>query len=167
VTPEWFKPRGYSHFDAAVGPTFANRVDKKLVETHAWSPLISYTKRIKRYKRLLGKTEYKDREIMYASHRDACILSKYSAELTNTLNQYYEREKLAENVVAYRSLGKANYDFSAAAQRFAVINAPCVILCFDVTGFFDNLDHLILKDRLKRILNAKELPKIGMQFFGM
>lgn len=157
MTPEWFKPRSYSHFDAAVGPSFASRIDNKFVEAHAWSPLISYTKRIKRYKRLLGKTEYKDREIMYASHRDACILSKYSAQLTSVLNHHYEREKLAENVIAYRALGKANYDFSAAAQRFALANAPCVILCFDVTGFFDNIDHAILKDRLKRILNVREL----------
>jgi hypothetical protein len=35
---------------------------------------------------------------------------------------------------------------------------PCTILCFDITGFFDHLDHRILKERLKRILGAKELP---------
>jgi RNA-directed DNA polymerase len=35
---------------------------------------------------------------------------------------------------------------------------PCTVLCFDITGFSDNFDHRILKDRLKRILNVKELP---------
>lgn len=165
MKPEWFKPRGYAHFDASVGAAFAGSVTESLIEKHSWSPLISYTKQIKRYKRLLGKTEYKNREIMYASHRDACFLSKYSAELTAILNQYYEAEKLEENVIAYRALGKANYHFSADAQRFAMATAPCVMLCFDVTGFFDNLDHSILKDRLKRILKVKELSKAWYAIF--
>jgi RNA-directed DNA polymerase len=156
---DWFKARGYAHFDAAVGAHYAQSVGKSLVERHSWSPLISYTKRIKRYKPSLGKTQYKEREIMYASHRDSCILSKYSHELTGLLNKYYEEEKLENSVIAYRALGKANYDFSADAYRFATAHAPCLMLCFDVTGFFDNLDHKLLKERLKRILNVKELPK--------
>jgi RNA-directed DNA polymerase len=159
MKPDWFKPRGYAHFDASVGGAFADSINSELVEKHSWSPLISYTKRIKRYKRLLGKTQYKDREIMYASHRDACILSKYSADLTILLDQHYKKQHLEDNVIAYRTLGKANYNFSAEAQQFAVANAPCVILCFDVTGFFDNLDHGILKGRLKRVLKVKELTK--------
>jgi RNA-directed DNA polymerase len=36
---------------------------------------------------------------------------------------------------------------------------PCVVLCFDITGFFDNLDHKILKVRLKQLLGVSELPK--------
>jgi hypothetical protein len=34
---------------------------------------------------------------------------------------------------------------------------PCVVLCFDITGFFDHLQHGILKDRLKRLLGVTEL----------
>src|SRR5690606_784597 len=49
--------------------------------------------------------------------------------------------------------------FSAEAYRFAVAIAPCVILAFDVTGFFDNLSHIKLKSRLKQLLNVSELPK--------
>jgi RNA-directed DNA polymerase len=165
MSPDWFKPRGYAHFDASVGDSFAISINEGLLRTHSWSPLISYTKQIKRYKRLLGKTEYKKREIMYASHRDACILSKYSADLTALLNQYYKDEKLEDCVIAYRALGKANYHFSADAQRFAVAGAPCIMLCFDVTGFFDNLDHSILKDRLKRIFKVNELSKAWYAVF--
>lgn len=154
----WFKPRGYAHFDAAVGESFANSITPSTVKAHSWSPLISYVKRVKRYKRLTGKTEIKERQIMYASHRDACILSRYSAELTELLDQRYKKDGLEKNVIAYRTLGKANYDFSSDAQRFATANAPCIVLCFDVTGFFDNLNHQILKERLQRVLNAKELP---------
>ncbi len=34
---------------------------------------------------------------------------------------------------------------------------PCTVLCFDITGFFDNLNHQILKERLKRVLGVSEL----------
>ncbi len=94
---------------------------------------------------------------MYASHRDACILSKYAYELTLILDKYYEKEGLSENVIAYRQLGRSNYDFSADAYRFAEANCPCVVLCYDITGFFDDLDHAILKNHLKRLLCVTEL----------
>jgi RNA-directed DNA polymerase len=94
---------------------------------------------------------------MYASHRDACILKRYARYLSELLDKHYLANNLDHAVIAYRKLGKANYDFSADAFRFARKNMPCVVLCFDITGFFDNLDHRILKNRLKRILGVKEL----------
>jgi hypothetical protein len=158
MKPAWFKTRGYSHFDAQVGEKFALSITPAVIEKHSWSPLISYIKSVKRYKPLAGQTVYKDRLIMYPSHRDACFLSKYSADLTALLDEKYKTTGLDESVIAYRSLGKSNYHFSADAFRFARENTPCVVLCFDVTGFFDNLDHRILKARLKDILGVEELP---------
>ncbi|SFK75472.1 reverse transcriptase domain-containing protein [Caulobacter sp. UNC279MFTsu5.1] len=159
MPPTWFRPRGYRHFDAPVGERFANKVLSPLfVERHAWSPLISYVKQQKRYKPKDKKTVFKDRDIMYASHRDACIMSRYSAETSRLLDIAYAKEGLSEAVIAYRSLGKSNYDFAARALAFARANAPCVIICFDVTGFFDNLDHKILKRRLADLLGGGELP---------
>lgn len=165
MKPDWFKPRGYSHLDAQVGVQFASRLTPALVERHSWSPLISYIKRTKRYKPSEAKTVNKDRLIMYASHRDACILSKYAADLSERLDNYYKELSLDQNVIAYRSLGKSNYHFSAEAHQFASSNSPCVVLCFDVTGFFDNLDHAILKDRLKRLLDVTELNKEWYSIF--
>lgn len=156
---EWFKRRGYRHFDAPVGLSFAALAENPaFVVKHSWLPLIHYVKRIKRYKKDDGKTVYKDRDIMFASHRDACILAKYAYEAGKLLDQHYEKTKLGDHVIAYRKLGLANYDFSAKAYRFAQDHQPCVVLCFDITGFFDNLDHAVLKDRLKRLLGVKELP---------
>lgn len=96
---------------------------------------------------------------MYASHRDACILSRYAHELTNLLNDYYVKRGLSDCVIAYRKLGKANYHFTDEVLKFASKTAPCSILSFDVTGFFDNLDHRLLKDRLKRVLAVSELSR--------
>ena len=154
----WFKTRGYRHFDAPVSAPYSDRVcDPSFVAKHSWLPLIHYVKRIKRYKKLDRKTVYKDRPIMYASHRDACILGKYTFDIVHLLDQHYERSGLAKNVIAYRKLGRANYDFSADAFRFAKSCKRCVIMCFDIAGFFDNLDHGLLKNRLKRLLGVDEL----------
>jgi len=159
VAPPWFKPRGYRHFDAPVGEGFLARAsDSEFVAHRDWSPLIHYTKRTKRYKPAQGQTVYKNRPIMYASHRDACILSKYAHDLSVALDARYRQLDLNRNVIAYRQLGKANYDFSAAAARFALAISPCVVLSFDISGFFDHLDHGILKSRLRDILGVKEIP---------
>lgn len=96
---------------------------------------------------------------MYASHRDACILSYYSSIVSQLLDDHYKKVGIEENVIAYRRLGRGNYHFSAEAFAFAQANAPVVILAFDVTGFFDNLNHALLKQRLKKLLGVKSLSK--------
>lgn len=155
----WFRKRGYRHFDAPVSTSYADKVcNPKFVAKHSWLPLIHYVKRVKRYKNKIGKTAYKDRPIMFASHRDACILSKYAFDIGVLLEQHYGKSGLSSYVIAYRKLGLANFDFSAKANRFAQEHQPCVVLCFDITGFFDNLDHAILKSRLKHLLGVHELP---------
>ena len=155
----WYKSSRYKHLDVQVGEQFAVKTkEPRFVKGHSWSPLIRYTKSVKRYKPNLGKTVFKDRPIMYAAHRDACILKRYANQLSGLLNAHYKRNGLSSAVIAYRRLGKANYHFSAEAFRFVKAAAPCVVVCFDIAGFFDNLDHRILKDGLKRILDVKELP---------
>lgn len=156
---EWFRPRRYRHFDHPVGESFARKVTSpSFVCTHSFSPLIHYFKEEKRYKRRDHKTRVKARPIMYASHRDACILSYYSSLLTDLLEEEYAQSGVGESAVAYRSLGKANYHFAAEVFAFAKENAPVAILAYDVTGFFDNLDHRLLKRQLRSILRCQNLP---------
>lgn len=96
---------------------------------------------------------------MFASHRDACILSKYSAELVARLDKWYFSKGLNDTVIAYRSLGKSNYHFAKRVEDFVRSYPFITVLCFDVTGFFDNLDHNILKTRLKSLLGCDELSR--------
>ncbi|TBW32603.1 Reverse transcriptase [Siculibacillus lacustris] len=167
---DWFRPRGYKHFDRPVCEKFALKAtDPKFVSRHAFSPMIRYIKSEKRYRKTKGaergKTKYKDRPIMYASHRDACILSYYSFLLGNELNDFYIKRGISENVIAYRPLGRGNYHFAADVFEFAKTNSPVTILAFDVTGFFDNLDHGLLKTRLKRMLNTVSLSDDWLRVF--
>lgn len=160
---DWLKPRRYRHFDLPINEAFAQKImSPAVVSRHAFSPLIHYTKTERRYKKD-SKTGVraiaaKNRPIKYASHRDACILAYYASQLNQALDAYYKAAGIAENVIAYRTLGQANYDFSAEAIAFAQTQAPVIILAFDVTGFFDTLDHGLLKKRLKTLLDVQELP---------
>lgn len=166
MTPAWFRPRGYRHLDSPIGPTYATKVaNDGFAARHSWSPLISYVKREKRYKPLQKRTVFKDRDIMYASHRDASVLAYYASDLTRRLDEQYEVAGLSDSVIAYRSLGKSNYDFTGAALDFALAHAPCRVMCFDVTGFFDNLDHQILKRRLASVVGVDQ--KLSPDWFAV
>jgi len=156
--PEWFRPRGYLHLDMPVKPAFAAGLTAEQVAAHPWSPLIHYVKTEKRYKVKEGKTVPKERPIMFASHRDACILSKYAAEIVTRLDKWYADNGLDDTVIAYRALGRANYHFARRVEDFVRSHPSLTVMCFDVTGFFDSLDHKRLKARLKWILGCDELP---------
>lgn len=167
---KWFKPRGYRHFDLPVSEKFAIKaMNPKFVLQHSFLPLLHYTKSERRYKKSprsgTQNIAVKNRPIKYASHRDACILSFYAHEINEFLNAYYETNGLSDCVLAYRALGRGNYDFSAEVLEFARTQAPVTILAFDVSSFFDNLDHSLLKRRLKTVLGVTSLPEHWMRVF--
>lgn len=157
----WFKPRTYKHFDVPIGSAWATALTADQVASHSWSPLMHWIKETPRYRKNdngVMELKIKPRDIMHASHRDACILSKYSHDLTRRLDDWYAANGLHEVVIAYRSLGKSNYHFSAIAQDYVRAHHTVEAMCFDVTGFFDNIDHKRLKRRLKWLLGIDDLP---------
>ena len=167
---QWFKQRAYRHFDVGVNEAFAKKAqDPKFVAQHSFLPLIHYMKKEKRYKNCAetGKRAIttKERPIKFASHRDACILSWYAQQLNEALTAHYEAAGIDDNVIAYRALGRSNYHFAAEALAFARNSAPVMILAFDVSSFFDELDHALLKQRLKIILEVSELSKDWLKVF--
>ena len=74
--PPWFKPRHYKHFDVPIGPDWATAITAEQVAAHAWSPLLHWIKETPRYRlndQGVMELKVKPRDIMHASHRDACI----------------------------------------------------------------------------------------------
>lgn len=167
---DWLKPRRYRHFDLPVNEVFAHKVmNPDMVSRHIFLPLIHYTKTETRYKKC-PKTGtrtivQKERPIKYASHRDACILSYYAHQINQALDARYKEKDISDNVIAYRALGLTNYNFAAEAMSFARAEAPVVILAFDITSFFDTLDHTLLKRRLKSLLGVQELTDDWQKVF--
>jgi hypothetical protein len=85
--------------------------------------------------------------------------------MNKLLDTHYNAADLSDSVLAYRALGRGNYDFSAEVFAFARNHAPVTILAFDVSSFFDNLDHVLLKRRLKAVLGVSSLPEHWMRVF--
>ncbi|UYH52088.1 reverse transcriptase/maturase family protein [Candidatus Kirkpatrickella diaphorinae] len=131
------------------------------VSRHAFSPLLHYNQTKINYKKNAetGVREIvrKFRPISYPSHRDACILAYYAHILSRALDVVYKGKNISNNVIAYRPLGQANYHFAAEAMSFAQAHSPATILAFDISSFFNNLDHFFLKQRLKSLLGVGEL----------
>ncbi len=166
MEPSWFKRRTYRHLDVPVGLGFAKELDAAAdAGAHSFLPLIRYERFTKRYRPKKNKTEEKPRTIMYPSHRDGCVLARYAHDLGQILEAKYYTGPLSACVIAYRKLGKANYDFAREVIDAAKAMAPCTVLCFDVTKFFDTLDHALLKRRLKEALGVVELPKDWFAIF--
>lgn len=160
---KWTKKRRYRHFDFPISAQTAKHlVQPSSVSSHSFLPLIRYEKIQKWYKRnqSTGKryVEPKRRDIMYASHNDACILSFYAEKLNLILDKLYSEKNLNLNVIGYRKLGKSNYNFVQEALDFCYRMGSVSVVALDVTSFFDSIDHKLLKQRLKNILAVDEIP---------
>ncbi|TDP63618.1 reverse transcriptase (RNA-dependent DNA polymerase) [Bradymonas sediminis] len=107
--------------------------------------------------------DMKERPICYAAHLDAAIYSFYSFQLS----QRYESRiaEFSDSVLAYRSLGKSNIHFAKDAFDDIRNRGECVALAFDVSGFFDNLDHRYLKERWCEVIGGIELPEPEYKVF--
>lgn len=165
--------RKYLHFDQKTSISNAKRfvTNSAEVARHYFYPFIKNTIVKKRYKteKKTGKRMWdpKPRPIMYASHVDSLIYSYYNI----LLNELYEgklfEQAFNESILAYRKLGKSNIEF--AYQAFIDIKrmGECMVFAFDVSKFFDTLDHSILKQAWEELLgNNLEKHKDHLNVFN-
>lgn len=159
------KSRSYIHFDKPVSLRFAEGLvsNPERVAKHSFHPFISYSidiKKIKRehtaegYSQIIKET--KSRPIKIASHADAAIFSYYAQLLEPHYENLLVEDGTAPCISAFRSRRGTNID--TAVEVFKFTNQPHYILSFDVTGFFDNLDHDILKSEWQKLLAVERLP---------
>ncbi len=168
------KERRYRHFDLPLRDAFQEQgFDfSKEIEVHRFLPLIGYTDTTWRYIRIKdgdgswkrgpdGKFERrvvkKSRPIRFASHRDAAYLQAYAA----CLNNFYERalsvDGTSGSVLAYRKGGATNIHHAKSLFDEIVDRRDCVVFAMDISGFFDNLDHLLLRDEVADLLGVARL----------
>lgn len=120
---------------------------------------------------------HKDREIFYASHLDALIYTYYAQCLANNYESKLKEVKLENSITAYRSVpinedypigpNKCNIDF--AVDVFTEIlkyrEGSCVVMAFDISSFFDNLDHVILLKMWMEMMDVDRLPSDHFNVF--
>lgn len=155
-------PRGYVHFDIRPSNDALAKLvtDPVAVSRHAFFPFLRLDivrKRVRRegLRKIWG---VKAREIRYASHVDSAIYAYYAFELSQRYEERLAEEGLEEEVIAFRALGKSNFDFATEAFRWIGANTPCVALGFDVKDFFGSLNHVRLKTQWSELLGVQRLP---------
>lgn len=158
------------------------------VAKHSFLPFIHKTSRVRKFrkaynsdtgalefelkggKKIVRNPNEKKRELFYASHLDSLIYSYYAF----ILNQKYEDILidfgLNDVVSAYRSIpvnsykeggsNKCNIDFANDVFKY-ILKYPhpkFSVIAFDISSFFDNLDHKLLRDAWCEVLNVDKLP---------
>lgn len=157
--------RKYLHFDRRVSPSkIVNQISEpKFIIRRAFWPFIETSINFPRYKKDsktdIRKIEIKSRPICYASHFDSEIYSYYNFILGEYYEKRIEEKKLNDKIIAYRKLQKKcniHFAYEVFEQIKKIENT--VALTFDIEKFFDSLNHKILLENWKKILEINYLP---------
>ncbi|QEY25902.1 antiviral reverse transcriptase Drt2 [Neisseria zalophi] len=161
----WFKKRGYLHFDSPMNEEQAYKLvsSPRNVITNSFYPFISHKLSIPKLKKDEdGKLtrDPKPREISYASHKDSHIFSYYAYLLNEKYEELLKNEfkSINNSVLAFRKLGKNNIDFAFQAFKYIKEVKNCTAIALDISNFFGNLDHKILKEKWCKVLGKERLP---------
>ena len=152
----------------------------KMIAAHGFYPFIKRTITKRRFRRQvnvdgsrskLRTPTKKHREIYYANHIDSNIYSYYADLLGKKYEEVIDKLGIGHCILAYRrmpvnplnrkSRNRCNVDF--ANEVFQYIRNkqpnPLVAITFDVKNFFDSLNHKVLKQRWREVIDSgSDLP---------
>ncbi len=169
---ENFKLKTYPHFD----PFFDFPKEKhKILELvskeegigvaqHSFLPLVKILLKTPRYRYQENESSYgletKIRPISFASHFDTYIYKFYSFSINEKYQEYIHAHGFNSTVLAYRTdlYGKCNIQFAKEVFDIVCQFGPCTAIALDIKGYFDSIDHEILKEKWCKVLGTKELP---------
>nr|WP_243440135.1 antiviral reverse transcriptase Drt2 [Fundidesulfovibrio soli] len=95
---------------------------------------------------------------MYPSHGDSAVYSYYAHQLNRYYEIILEKDRLNPHILAFRKTGKNNIDYAHMAFIDISNRHNCTALAFDISKFFDNINHEVLKNKWKEIINTNRLP---------
>ena len=156
------KERRYQHFDLPLPDAERTLTIDFSTETkpHRFLPLLGFTDQVRKYVRSVGgsrEIKLKERPIRFASHADAAYLQSYAEHL----NPYYERalrkDGTTASVLAYRRDGGTNIHHAKSLFDEIRSKGDCSVFALDISGFFDSLDHRLLRDEVARLLGVSRL----------
>jgi hypothetical protein len=174
------RKRKYPHFDSKIN-FFRNIAffksyfsNKDNVAKHSFYPFIRIIIETPRFKKIgdvdeskkpIRKIVPKPRPLAYSAHFDAFIYSFYSTLLTERYEKKIKKWGIYDNVLAYIEKGESNIEFAHEVFEYVKNKGECVALSFDVSSFFDGLDHIHLKKMWGRVINKVELPEDHFKVF--
>ena len=154
--------KGYTHFDyrSSLNQNFEYVSNPENVANHGFYPLIHFKDIQKKYDKTKDrKYKQKVRKLYYSSHLDRSIYMHYASILNKKYNERIKADDMDDSVIAYRTdlRGKSSYDFAIDAFARMLEMKDCQILIGDFTSFFDELDHVILKQKIQDLLGVERL----------
>lgn len=191
-TEKWFKLKKYPHIGLPLTISDYDWLkgyitNEEKIRIHSFLPLIHKCISQRKFrpnklrtdktktKRRFRIKDKKIRHIYFASHIDSLIFSYYNSILENAYERYISNKNFNESIVAYRKIAlfegsesnKCNIDFAKTTFEFIKTNnsKKMSVIVADVTSFFDNLDHKILKRQWIKILNELTLPSDHFNLF--
>jgi RNA-directed DNA polymerase len=156
------KERRYKHFDLPLPKSEREQVINFSSEEKArrFLPLLGFTEQKRRYVRdAFGtrETKVKERPIRFAGHADSAYLQAYAHHLSGE----YERALIADGtsgvVLAYRRGGGTNIHHAKALFDEIRCRSDCTVMAMDISGFFDCLNHRLLRDEVAGVLGSTRL----------
>lgn len=132
---------------------------------------------VKKKKAKISKVDFKEKErlINFPSHIDGNIYAYYSSLLSFKYEDFLNKNNLSKNIIAFRKVSFTGYsskkismcNIHFAKQVFDHIQKKrnCSVLCLDISGFFDNLNHGLLKKMWLELIEESHLPKDHYQIF--
>lgn len=159
--------KGYPHFDGPISAKQATEYasDPDTVKSHAFYPFFLYKESWTKFAEKGKKGKIKSRPIRYGARRDAYIFTKYRHILSEKYESDLSNHGLESNVLAYRRIknpkadgGKCNIHFAQDAIEIVKGFGNCAAVAIDISGFFESLDHDLLKRAWERTLKISRLP---------
>ena len=166
------KIRNYRHIDVPIDLNSDKNFHKVInviedLKSHQFLPFIKKATTVIRFKRNKeGRAErtQKIRPIMYASHLDSHIYSYYNFILLNKYEDSLNKLGISENIIAYRKIeigqtgkGKSNIHFAKEVFEYIQTKDESVVITQDIEGFFDNINHSLLKEKICKIIGVEKL----------
>jgi Reverse transcriptase (RNA-dependent DNA polymerase) len=157
----------YPHFDRRLSIEEAEQIvsDQDRVASNKFYPFFLYHETWQPFRTSeKGRPEPKSRPIRYAARRDAYILTYYRRILAEKYEERLAVLGIEECPIAYRKIpkghggGKCNIDFAKDAFDEIERQGDCVAIALDIKGYFENLDHALIKERWCDLLGVERLP---------
>lgn len=180
---DWFRLKRYPHIGLPLKLKHRSWIeeyifDKEKIKKHGFYPFIHRKISLRKFRKkktddssksVKREPSYKEREVFYANHLDSMIYAYYSDIITKKYEIKLKLHGIEDCVSAYRSVplhkdfvsrNKCNIDFANDIFKYIETNKNrnLVVITFDITSFFDNLNHKRLKDIWIEILDENSLP---------
>lgn len=165
----WYVRKYFPHFDQPLEFEAAKRKveDEAWVASRPYWPFLGFEDRKRRFRTIEGKriVDTKSRPIKYCSHVDGYVFAYYANRLQAAYEEHIAPTAFAASVIGYRRGIGTNIHMAHAAFVEVARRRRAAVICLDISSFFDNIEHGLLKRNIELVLGAGRLSPAWFSVF--